>query len=534
MTLKSNQLVDVPEHTVFSQKDGKKYVYLITKSFRNNKGQPDNKRISIGKLDVATGKLIPNMNYYEYFGKEKPEKLPNTIRSCGSYAVCRNLSESLGLTSILRDVFPENYREILTVAHYMLTTGSVMYYLEDWLDRSISFSPDNLNDIAIGRVFKELDEEKRNRFFRKWMKKRAAKEFIAYDVTSISSYAKSLDNVEYGYNRDKEKLPQINYGMYYGEESRLPFYYRIYPGSINDKTHCEYMIEGTDWLDFSKAYFVMDKGFFTEANLKALTEKGHRFLITMPPTLKIYRELIQKNKDDIINNVDYRIPGHLLYGKKTEITPYGFRINAHIFYNQEKAADNAAAFYTKLEAMENDIAKMIALPPSGSVYYDYYDLTLKGNTKSSYVLASRKKDAVKAALDRCGFFIICETAFNKSTEEVLSIYSERDTIEKCFDDLKNELDLARLRCSRNQTAEGKMFTAFLSLILLSQLRKSLHDFMTQQKLTFKKVLLELDKIKVVYDSSKPDKYRLLNPLTKKQRLILDQLNMAETVFEKLL
>ncbi|GAI85050.1 unnamed protein product, partial [marine sediment metagenome] len=39
------------------------------------------------------------------------------------------------------------------------------------------------------------------------------------DITSFSSYAKNLDFLEWGYNRDREKLPQINFGVIYGEPS---------------------------------------------------------------------------------------------------------------------------------------------------------------------------------------------------------------------------------------------------------------------------------------------------------------------------
>ncbi len=47
-------------------------------------------------------------------------------------------------------------------------------------------------------------------------------EYVAYDVTSISTQAHGVEEAEWGYNRDKERLPQVNFGMYYGEESRLP------------------------------------------------------------------------------------------------------------------------------------------------------------------------------------------------------------------------------------------------------------------------------------------------------------------------
>lgn len=37
-----------------------------------------------------------------------------------------------------------------------------------------------------------------------WMKNEPAKEYLAYDVTSISSYGHGMENLEWGYNRDKE------------------------------------------------------------------------------------------------------------------------------------------------------------------------------------------------------------------------------------------------------------------------------------------------------------------------------------------
>lgn len=74
-----------------------------------------------------------------------------------------------------------------------------------------------------------------------------------------------------GYNRDKERLPQINMGMYYGEESCLPLYYRVYPGSISDKTHLKYMVADNEFINGKRTRFVMDRGFYSKENLQFLT-----------------------------------------------------------------------------------------------------------------------------------------------------------------------------------------------------------------------------------------------------------------------
>ena len=65
--------VDVPKEKTFIAKSGKnqiKYVYYILKSYRNEKGQPSGKTISIGKYDEETNKLIPNSNFFKIFDCE--------------------------------------------------------------------------------------------------------------------------------------------------------------------------------------------------------------------------------------------------------------------------------------------------------------------------------------------------------------------------------------------------------------------------------------------------------------------------------
>ena len=62
--------VDIPENKTYIAKSGKgqiKYVYYILKSYRNEKGQPTGKAISIGKYDEENNKLIPNDNFFKYF-----------------------------------------------------------------------------------------------------------------------------------------------------------------------------------------------------------------------------------------------------------------------------------------------------------------------------------------------------------------------------------------------------------------------------------------------------------------------------------
>ena len=203
MALNGTILVDMPAHCVRAKKNGTVYVQYTIRAYRNEKGKPTSERVSIGKEDPETGKLIPNRNYYEYVEKRQQMELPAFVRSCGTYAAVSGISESLGLKKLLKEHFgEERAREILTVSHYMLLRGNVMYYLPDWSEETVSFGGTHLSSAGISRLFSGITENERICFFNDWMKRKKNTEYLAYDVTSISSYGKNMENLEWGYNRD--------------------------------------------------------------------------------------------------------------------------------------------------------------------------------------------------------------------------------------------------------------------------------------------------------------------------------------------
>lgn len=248
--------------------------------------------------------LIPNRNYYEVYLKQSAPAMTG-VHSSGMYMAFRGISDTLGLTRILKRYFPENWELMLTAAQYMISEGNVMYYLGDYTEGHKTAFGAKVDDTQVSRMFSKLRKEDMLLFFREWMKVKKAKEYVSYDVTSISSYGKGIKELEWGYNRDKEKLPQINMGMYYGEESKLPLYYRVYPGSISDKSHLKHMVSDQSFVGNKKTRFVMDRGFYSAENLQYLVSEGCRFIIALPGSLKYCTELIRKHREELIGHSQY-------------------------------------------------------------------------------------------------------------------------------------------------------------------------------------------------------------------------------------
>jgi transposase len=523
-----NRSIQVPMPTklvtIRKQKE-KQYVYYRTRIYRNEKGQPTSDVVLIGRKDPSTGNLIPNSTYYKYFGGtpkvQEPVKEAESILDYGNSYLLDYILDHYSVNTILDRAFPKHGKAIAALAKYMVCEGNVFYYCGDWCDTTYIGLKRPLTSQKSSEICASIDYDSRMNFFRTWCMARVQEEYLAYDVTSISSYSTGTDNVEWGYNRDDEILPQINMGMIFGETSKLPIYYSIYPGSLPDKSYLDYMLRDTDELGIHVAKFVMDKGFFTKENLVVLNDKTMRFIVSVPMSQKVPKRLLSES-----HGMQYLSKYSLGSGqpsaKTIEITDYGFRMMAHIFFDSKKFHEEETVFYAGLSQREAALKDMKKKPNIEKALDKYLTFTYADD--GSFIF-ERNNDRIDEVISRFGFFIIYTTDFRLDSKEVLSIYRRKDLVEKCFDNLKNSIDMKRIRTHNNDTCEGKSFVAFIALILKSVLDNKLHDYMLKNNMTIEKVLKEMAKIRIVRFS---EGHVLLNPITKRQREILEQFGITES------
>jgi len=190
----------------------------------------------------------------------------------------------------------------------------------------------------------------------------------------------------------------------------------------------------------------------------------------------------------------------------------------HIYYDHQKALRESENLYELLESEENDL-KSMEEPPDRSLHYDRYFFI--NRSKDGRLGYTRNHKAINEALSMCGFFVISETDFKKTAAQILKLYRRRDVIEKSFDDLKNELDFKRAKTHTSETLNGKIFAAFIALIVKLYIQSRISD----TEITHKKLILELDKIKI-FDAHTKANLRIINPLTKNVRDLLSKLEIA--------
>jgi transposase len=126
----------------------------------------------------------------------------------------------------------------------------------------------------------------------------------------------------------------------------------------------------------------------------------------------------------------------------------------------------------------------------------------------------RRGNAITQAVNRFGKTILI-SATKRKWDEVLSIYRERDEVEKSFDDLKNELEVMPFRVQKIQTLRGLLFIFFISLILRAVLLRKARDAELLEKRSIEEIIVELAKLRAVKVGNKWK----LTEISKKQRRI---------------
>jgi transposase len=394
-----------------------------------------------------------------------------------------------------------------------------MYLCNDWLDTVWSDNPVSLPSPRISELLAQLGHTKifAERFFRRWAQRYTkSNRFIVFDLTSISSYASGIDMVEWGYNRDCESLPQVNLGIVYGEPSGLPLFYSLYPGSIHDVTTLRNIVSELEILALDTTTFVLDKGFYSKANLRHM--QGMKSIIPLPVRCSAEKTLVAAAQSKIRSSEHaIRHREHVYYCVRQNLEIADSNFMAHIFLDEHRQADNREAFlrtlidaealvatqgFTKKTQIEEYLADQLPdLVP--------YFATRRNGPRSVLI---RNTEAIDATLGRMGIFVLI-TNTDLPSESILGYYREKDGVEKCFDSLKNNLFLKRLRIHSHHTMEGLLFVEFIAMILRSEMNVVLKTSKLSDSLCIPEMLSELRKLKQITFGKK----RALTEISKTQR-----------------
>ena len=104
----------------------------------------------------------------------------------------------------------------------------------------------------------------------------------------------------------------------------------------------------------------------------------------------------------------------------------------------------------------------------------------------------------------------------KNSIEALLIYRDKDAVENSFDDLKNSLDMKRLRIHSATAMSSRLFLQFLALILISLIRNTTRQNSVLKNLMVREVMEEMETLsKITYTNRCGEIYTETSPMQQK-------------------
>jgi transposase len=508
--------------TQTDKRSGITYAYDTQYYWDKEKKQSRAKRVCVGKVDPTTGEIVPTRGRAKK-GESKNSKTKVVKPGPKPFAESRHLyygatyllesfSDAIGLTKDLKQCFPDTYDQIMSIAFYLiLEDNNPLYRFEKWnLTHKHPYGQD-ITSPRSSELFASITDEQITKFMRLQAKRRVEDEYWAYDSSSISSYSETLNQVQWGKNKEDDKLPQINLLLVFGEKSGLPFYYRKLAGNIPDSKTVKHLLEDLDIMGFGKTKFVMDRGFYSESNINGLYKEHVKFLVGVKTSLKFFRKNLDVIYDDIrmFNNFDESIA---TYGYTvstdwdyTQERPYKGdvikekrRMYIHYYYSIEKGADDEMAFDKRIAEMYSELKTGELVESHRKSYEKFFEIK---ETPVRGRQVSFKEEAIKEARRYLGYFALV-TNEKMDAFTALHLYRRKDVVEKAFGNIKDRLNMRRLLSKSERSLDGKLFLEFIALILISHLDHKMKETNLYKNYSMQQLLDKLDVIECFEDEGR--------------------------------
>ena len=256
------------------------------------------------------------------------------------------------------------------------------------------------------------------------------------------------------------------------KETKTPLYFRYVAGHIGDVSTLITTISELMKFNVIPAMSIIDAGYYSEPNIKALYEGNVSFLTRMPSSRVLYKSLIREYGGTIErkgNAVTYGKRG--LFIHKQSINLYGYPAYAYIVCDPVRRG--------------REISKKI--------------LGLEG-----------QEDAFE--LQNCGMMILV-SSIDMDIKEVIPLYYSRQMAEQLFGISKDDLNILPIRTHSEERFKGLMLLCFVALIIYLKLKKALEPGMTVEQLLS---LMRNLKCKVYHDNA-----FIVGEVNKKQRMAFE-------------
>jgi len=300
-------------------------------------------------------------------------------------------------------------------------------------------------------------------------------DMVFMDWTSTHFEAKPTGLIKYGYSRDhRPDRPQITIGLAQDQRSQLPVGLSIQPGNINDQNHFKITYQEIKPGLRKGSVLVFDAGANGIPNLDLLVSDKMKYLSRMKlNTSDITHHLDTFNKTEwtpiMTGSLDEEVYGkQLVFPSRTKYLYFSQNLHDETLMNRrkhlEQEYDEALSLWKTIQAKKQPRQK-----------YRNSNHFLQTHLSYTFPLTGlSREEAIERALQlsitgKEGFFALVSNK-DFSLHEALQYYREKDSVEKLFNSMKNELHIRPTRCWTPEAINGSILIVFLAQLVISMLR----------------------------------------------------------------
>ena len=422
----------------------------------------------IKNADLRTMELVPNNNISFPIG---------TIKTVKKYY------DSLDLDTVF-EKYKTKGRDlnslIQALLSYRLTENQSLVRGSEWTNRPDVLLMFNLEEFEqrtlyrvlkiIGKNYEEILADIRDIIFEHYDFDHTN---INMDWTSFILWGNKCSLGKRGYSRDhRPDKKQITVGISeLSNPINIPIGMTIKEGNINDQTHFTDTFKQVQPRLRKNSMVVFDQGGNRKKNLTLVENSKLKYLTRR-----------QINKSDEMNRIKgFDKSKAELIDEKNGV--YGIKFkwpsrNDYFYFSEDLQKNQIESklrkvdrLFEEAESIQKSIDNNRGLPKRFQINNPLIDCTYSYQTRLSDLSEGEAKKILKKAAitGREGFFCLVSNK-QLTLSDALSIYRKKDSIEKIFHSLKNEINITPLRVWSDDSIRGALIIGYLAQLIISLIR----------------------------------------------------------------
>ncbi|MBR2394125.1 MAG: hypothetical protein IKA98_01295, partial [Candidatus Methanomethylophilaceae archaeon] len=288
-------------------------------------------------------------------------------------------------------------------------------------------------------------------------------------------------------------VPKTGLSMIYNNKTGIPITYGLWNRAPVDNLDIGRRVREKSWLDIDKITQVLDHEFCNDLNIDGLFNNGTRFIVRAPPEFYFAKDAIIRVKDRIMAMDNLKV----ICGEQLFVMSFlnywkGRRCYTHIYFSTEEAEAEFSYFLGLIEDCHNELNSDVRVREHESFYRKYFNVIETDYGK----IVEENGEAIMSYNDVAGFFVLISNTV-KSPATALTLYRQKDMVEKEFENLRNERDRINLKLYSDAGYRGRLFLQFICLVLKIRILNAIESNTLLKGMSVQDLLQEMKAVKKV-------------------------------------